>query len=670
MCEVFPRRKTWGDDNHHIVNKRRRRTLAILLVALLGIAAWLTFRSREPEYHGTSLTGWLRKMDAWYFSGDEGHLFLGEKEIEAQRGEIRIALLQMGSEVYPYLTCYLVSGRESSGLRKAIEWLNEKQKFVEIPLHREPLWAAYANEAFRLLGTNATPAIPELEKLLQDERTSADAADCLLAIGPAALPTFVLTLTNNSWRVRNLALGFIGEFGPAASDAIPLIVDFARNTNLQYAGTAIRVLSEVDTNCVRHLPLLESRLFDTNYPFDAAFALGRMGPSGIPLLAQALTNQAKQIRIGALAALQPEITEVSRSGVNTPADYSFQRLVCVFNLKCTTAAALMYQHQEARLLVPVLTRLVTSTNPDIQAMAAAQLAQQGLAGAAGLSFVAEDAGSPAQKVASAALRQLGVKVEGGAIIRGRQAEKRLAMVFTGHAFGEGGETILNELAKHEAKGSFFLTGSFLTNQNFQPLIQRMVKDGHYLGPHSDQHLLYCSWDAERRTLVSRQEFTTDLTRNLQALDQVGEMDQFSRRYQAAALPISVTSDEFPEPRRQPRIFLPPYEHYNRDVVLWTLNMGMTLINFTPGTRSNADYTGEADSNFVSSQAIFDSILKREREDPHGLNGFILLLHIGSGPGRTDKFHTRFGELLDTLAAKGYQFVRVDELLETKVEDDK
>src|SRR6185369_11259464 len=80
-------------------------------------------------------------------------------------------------------------------------------------------------------------------------------------------------------------------------------------------------------------------------------------------------------------------------------------------------------------------------------------------------------------------------------------------------------------------------------------------------------------------------------------------------------------------------------------------------------RSNADYTGEADTNYVSSQAIFDSIVKQEHEDPHGLNGFILLLHIGSGPGRTDKFHRRFGALLDYLKAKDYQFVRVDDLLE-------
>ena len=63
--------------------------------------------------------------------------------------------------------------------------------------------------------------------------------------------------------------------------------------------------------------------------------------------------------------------------------------------------------------------------------------------------------------------------------------------------------------------------------------------------------------------------------------------------------------------------------------------------------------------------IFESIVRRERQDPHGLDGYLLLLHIGAGPKRTDRFHSRIGELLDDLAGKGYKFVRVDELLERK-----
>ena len=206
----------------------------------------------------------------------------------------------------------------------------------------------------------------------------------------------------------------------------------------------------------------------------------------------------------------------------------------------------------------------------------------------------------------------------------------------GHEFAEGGETILDELAKHRARASFFLTGDFLANPRFEPLVRRIVKEGHYLGPHSDKHLLYCTWDQGRKTLVAKEAFAADLRANLEKIARFG-VDR-------------------------PRYFLPPYEHWNRDIAAWTAELGLQLVNFTPGTRSNADYTEDAAPNFVSSRTIFESIIRRERQDPDGLSGFLLLLHIGAGPRRTDPFHTRFGELLDDLAGKGYRIVRVDELL--------
>ena len=231
-----------------------------------------------------------------------------------------------------------------------------------------------------------------------------------------------------------------------------------------------------------------------------------------------------------------------------------------------------------------------------------------------------------------------VELREGGIIRGPTSARRLAIVFTGHGYAEGGETLLNELARHKAKGAFFFTGDFLTNAKFKPLLKRIVAEGHYLGPHSDKHVLYCPWEGPKKTLVTHAEFEADLESNLKKIAHFGVK------------------------RSRIRYFLPPYEHYNQEIVDWARAMGLTLVNFTPGTRSNADYTGEADSNFVSSKGIFDSILRKEQQDPNGLNGFILLLHIGSGPDRADKFHARFGELLDCLAGKGYSFVRVDELL--------
>ncbi len=240
-----------------------------------------------------------------------------------------------------------------------------------------------------------------------------------------------------------------------------------------------------------------------------------------------------------------------------------------------------------------------------------------------------------------AARQPALENREGGIVRGPLGSRRLALVFTGHSFAEGGTTILQELARHKAKGSFFFTGDFLTNAAFRPLVQRIVSEGHYLGPHSDKHLLYCPWAVPKRTLISRAEFEADLENNLRKIETFGLK------------------------RRQIGYFLPPFEHYNQEIVDWSKAMGLTLVNFTPGTRSNADYTGEADRNFVSSETIFDSILRKEQQDPHGLNGFLLLLHIGSGSGRTDKFATRFGALLDYLAGKGYEFVTVGVLLDKR-----
>jgi peptidoglycan/xylan/chitin deacetylase (PgdA/CDA1 family) len=229
----------------------------------------------------------------------------------------------------------------------------------------------------------------------------------------------------------------------------------------------------------------------------------------------------------------------------------------------------------------------------------------------------------------------------GAIVRGPVDQRKIALVFNAHEFAESGEIILDQLARHHAKASFFFTGDFLDNKDHASLIRRVVADGHYLGPHSDKHLLYCGWTAERKTLVTRDEFRADVQANLTKIERMGIQ------------PADI------------RYFLPAFERTNSEIGAWSREMGLTLINYTPGTRSNADYTGEADKNFVSSQTIYDSIVHKEQTDPHGLNGFILLLHLGAGPIRADKFADRLGQLLDYLQSMGYQFVRVDELLDAK-----
>ncbi len=228
----------------------------------------------------------------------------------------------------------------------------------------------------------------------------------------------------------------------------------------------------------------------------------------------------------------------------------------------------------------------------------------------------------------------------GAIIRGNRTRKELALVFTGDQFADGGEYIRTVLLKYQIKASFFLTGNFYRNPAFKKIIYALKSDSHYLGAHSDQHLLYCDWKDRDSLLVSREQFLVDLKDNYAIMARFGIK------------------------KSQARYFLPPYEWYNRTIADWTQQFGLTLINFSPGTKSHTDWTyPELGKNYQPSDAILESILNFEGNQPDGLNGFILLLHIGSDPRRSDKFHFKLDQLISELIQRGYQFKRIDELLD-------
>ena len=224
------------------------------------------------------------------------------------------------------------------------------------------------------------------------------------------------------------------------------------------------------------------------------------------------------------------------------------------------------------------------------------------------------------------------------IVRADTSLRRMSLIFTGGSFADGGEHIRRVLRDEGVKAGFFFTGDFYRTPEFEPLIRGLVADGHYLGPHSDKHLLYCPWDDREKTLVSRAEFRADIEANFR------EMARFGI------------------PRARRRLFIPPYEWYNREIAAWSRELGLVLFNFTPGTSSNADYTTPSMPEYLPSQTIYDRILDYEKKDPAGLNGFILLIHIGTDPARTDKLYLRLGDLIGELKARGYALVRIDELL--------
>ncbi|HMJ08745.1 MAG TPA: glycoside hydrolase family 9 protein, partial [Pyrinomonadaceae bacterium] len=111
--------------------------------------------------------------------------------------------------------------------------------------------------------------------------------------------------------------------------------------------------------------------------------------------------------------------------------------------------------------------------------------------------------------------------DNGAVTRGDKSRRKLALVFTGDEFAEGADVIANTLAKRGVKASFFFTGRFFRNPAFNAAIERLKNDGHYLGPHSDQHLLYADWENRNKLLVTREQFDADLAENFKAMSAFG-----------------------------------------------------------------------------------------------------------------------------------------------------
>jgi endoglucanase len=235
----------------------------------------------------------------------------------------------------------------------------------------------------------------------------------------------------------------------------------------------------------------------------------------------------------------------------------------------------------------------------------------------------------------------------GAIIRGDSSfpspsggrqKGAIALVFTGDEFADGGNFIAQTLQQQKVEASFFFTGRFYNNSTFKDIVQQLKKGGHYLGPHSNEHLLYCDWNNRDSLLVTKEDFFNDLLVNLDIMHGEG---------------INTLQTKF---------FLPPYEWYNDTIAAWTRELGLQLINFTPGTKSNADYTTPEMKNYQSSKDIYNSIINYDQSKPSGLNGFLLLLHIGTDLKRTDKFYKRLPELIKYLKTRGYQFQTVEQLL--------
>jgi peptidoglycan/xylan/chitin deacetylase (PgdA/CDA1 family) len=252
-------------------------------------------------------------------------------------------------------------------------------------------------------------------------------------------------------------------------------------------------------------------------------------------------------------------------------------------------------------------------------------------------------GSAAEAEATPAVSSLGLPIS---FDNGPRDRMLVALTFDGGSLANAADEILDTLASRNVRATMFVSGEFV--RRFPRNILRIASAGHEFGNHTATHPHLTSWESD-------QTHTT-----LPAVN-------------AAMIAGELRSANIAFRKLTGRDFLPlwraPYGEKNRRICLWAQNAGYLHIGWRQGRswRENLDSNdwipNEESSGYHAPREVLDKILSIAASGSDGINGGIVLLHLGTvrrDPG--GQVHRMLGVMIDRLRGMGYRFVTVSEML--------
>ena len=288
--------------------KTRSRPFRTSFIAGIVVIVGLAFSlrgPREPATRGKPLSHWLERLQAAKWSGDnEG----GERTAEQ-------AIREIGPAAVPVL---LSKVRAKEGYR---DWIAGRWNRHVLPLAPER-WRprlememfparrlhAQARDGFRLLGTNAAAAVPDLRELLRDHPRIWIVIGCLQEVQTdEALKALIPLLSHSNPKVRQEALFAVLEFGKRADVAGEEIARLADDENEDTVRRATIYAGDF-LPADRAIPLLVRKLKDprpriARAALDSFIGRGPAAEPVMPVIAEALTSADEKTRKAATNAL-------------------------------------------------------------------------------------------------------------------------------------------------------------------------------------------------------------------------------------------------------------------------------------------------------------------------------------------------------------------------------
>jgi hypothetical protein len=251
-----------------------RSVFTVLFLVVLGGIIWLGAVSRqppEPVYQGKPLTYWLRGYAPVITRPPiKGPTMLGMNS--AAWAAATAAVHQTGTNAIPALL-RLMRARDSKAKTRFIQWLQKHPRFNPLfgntPLVDAPSRHLEAYFAFRALGRDARPAVPELDQIYE---TSLD-TDCagfipeildhLNADDPATVSALLLGATRSTDEFdRYGAFHALADLHAQPELAVPALVNFLHDPSRDTRADALMALARYGTNARPALPALTNLLQD------------------------------------------------------------------------------------------------------------------------------------------------------------------------------------------------------------------------------------------------------------------------------------------------------------------------------------------------------------------------------------------------------------------------